>query len=77
MGRGGGNKGKGLFSGQSAQKGGKGRGAQGRDVHDVLTLVCMKAPGVPPLLSRIGPFSRENSRQAIKFSGGGGGPGTR
>ena len=45
----------------------------GRDVHDVLTLVCMKAPGLPPLLSRIGPFSRENSQQAIRFSGGGGG----
>ena len=45
-------KGKGHFSGQSAHRG-KGRGARkGRNVPDVRTPACMKAPEVPPLTVR-------------------------
>ena len=62
-------KGKGHFSGQSAHRG-KGRGAKkGRNVPDVRTPACMKAPEVPPLAIRTSVQSPENSRQAIKFSG--------
>ena len=64
-GRGGGNfKGKGQFSGQSAKKG-KAVERKGRDVPDVRTSACMKAPEVPPLLVRASDQSPEgytNSR---------------
>ena len=57
-------KGKGHFSGQSAHRG-KGRGAKmGRNVPDVRTPACMKAPEVPPLTVRTSVQSPE------KFSGG-------
>ena len=65
-------KGKGHFSGQSAHRG-KGRGAKkGRNVPDVRTPACMKAPEVPPLTIRTSVQSPENSRQAIKILKGGG-----
>ena len=63
-------KGKGHFSGQSAHRV-KGRGAnKGRNVPDVRTPACMKAPEVPPLTVRLRSNHRENSREAIKILGG-------
>ena len=57
----------GHFSGQSAHRV-KGRGAnKGRNVPDVRTPACMKAPEVPPLSVRLRSNHRENSREAIKI----------
>ena len=48
---------------------------EGRDVHDVRTLACMKASGVPPTtFISFGPITRENSWQAIKILGIGADP---
>ena len=47
---------------------------KGRNVPDVRTPACMKAPEVPPLTVRLRSNHRENSREAIKILGGGLGP---
>ena len=67
-------KGKGHFFGQSAHRG-KGRGAKkGRNVPDVRTPACMKAPEVPPLTVQTSVQSPEKiAGRLSKFSGGGGG----
>ena len=67
-------KGEGHFSGQSAHRG-KGRGAKkGRNVPDVPTPACMKAPEVPPLTIRTSVQSPEKIAGRLSiFSGGGGG----
>ena len=64
-------KGKGHFSGQFAHRG-KGCGAKkGRNVPDVRTPACMKAPEVPPLTVRTSVQSHEKiAGRLSKFSGG-------
>ena len=69
-GRGGVNKGKGNLSGQYAKKREKAVEQKGREVHDIRTLACMKAPGVPPLLSRVSDQSPEKiAGRLSKLSG--------
>ena len=65
------NKAKANFSPGNLPIGEKAVEQKGRDVPDVRTPACMKAPEVPPLQVRASDQSpRENSREAIKILGG-------